>query len=142
MVVPVASNTTPLDTFCVVKTEVSATSNKVNAEECMWCIARRYGLSAQELAELNDIDSRAALRPGQKLLVAGTLTVAHTSLIDTRRKIVYTVRKGDTLARVSKRYDVSVQQLRKWNKLNKKTSRLRAGRQLTVYVDMLADVKP
>ena len=142
LVVPVASNAAPLDAPRTGRAEVSAASHKVGAGESLWSIARRYGLSTQELAELNDIDSRAALRPGQKLLVAGTSAVANTSLIDTRRKIVYTVRKGDTLARVSKRYDVSVQQLRKWNKLNKKTSRLRAGRQLTVYVDMLADAKP
>lgn len=47
-----------------------------------------------------------------------------------RRTVVYTVRKGDTLGKIAKRFRVSVPQLRRWNGL--KADRIRAGRRLRV----------
>lgn len=141
LVVPVANGAAPLDVPLPAARETSAQFHTVAAGESLWIIGRRYGLSARKLAELNGIDPRATLRPGQRLQVGTPVTLADSRLIDTRRKIVYTVRKGDTLARVSRRYDVSVQQLRKWNNIKKKSPRLVPGQQLTVYVDMLADAK-
>ena len=141
LVVPVANGAAPLDMPLLESKKTSAEFHTVSAGEGLWSIGRRYGLSAQKLAELNGIDPRATLRPGQRLQVGTAAPLADTRLIDTRRKIVYTVRKGDTLARVSQRYDVSVQQLRKWNNIKKKKPRLVPGQQLTVHVDMLADAK-
>lgn len=139
--VPITSGAVPLDPSHPVQKELSAQSHTVARGENLWGIARRYGVSAPALAELNNIDRRTKLRPGQKLLVSSQSTFISTDLIDTRRKIVYTVRKGDTLAKVSKRYDVSEPQLRKWNNIKKKRPRLHAGQRLIVYVDMLADAK-
>lgn len=106
----------------------------------MWQLARRHGVTVDELARWNGISSRAPLRVGQRLVVRNGTVIDRTavSLIDTERKIVYTVRRGDTLAGISKRYNVPVSQLQKWNGLEKKT-RLRAGQRLTVHIDMLAD---
>jgi membrane-bound lytic murein transglycosylase D len=44
----------------------------------------------------------------------------------------YTLRRGDTLASVAKEFEVTVAQIRKWNRLNVK-SKLRPGRVLVMY---------
>lgn len=115
-------------------------THTVAAGDTLWQLARRHGVTVDELARWNGISSRAPLRVGQRLVVRNGTVIDRTavSLIDTERKIVYTVRRGDTLAGISKRYNVPVSQLQKWNGLEKKT-RLRAGQRLTVHIDMLAD---
>ncbi len=48
------------------------------------------------------------------------------------RKIIYKVRKGDTLFTIAQRYKVSMRQLRKWNKLGPR-SVLKVGQKLVIY---------
>lgn len=47
-----------------------------------------------------------------------------------RQTVVYTIRKGDTLARIAKKFHVTVGQIKRWNRL--KGDRLRAGQRLRV----------
>jgi membrane-bound lytic murein transglycosylase D len=53
------------------------------------------------------------------------------------RRVSYTLHRGQTLATVAEKYDVSPAQLRKWNGLHKDQS-LKPGRHLTVFVPLLA----
>lgn len=104
-------------------------------------IARRYGVSMSELANWNGIGKKSLLRTGQILSIrvatpAPTLTAGP---ISTKRTIVYTVKRGDTLALISKRYDISVKQVKAWNGIKRK-QRLRSGQRLTLHLDMIADV--
>lgn len=46
-------------------------------------------------------------------------------------RIVYKVKKGETLAKIAKRYDVSERDIRSWNK--KHNSTLQAGERLVIY---------
>jgi len=68
-----------------------------------------------------------------------TLAIAATHLVPMaeaarrgprRQTVVYTIRKGDSLARIARRFHVTVGQLKRWNGL--KGDRLRAGRTLRV----------
>jgi len=43
----------------------------------------------------------------------------------------YTVRRGDTLSGIARRFAVTVQELQGWNNMGRSTS-LRAGQQLTI----------
>ncbi|MFL6870692.1 MAG: LysM peptidoglycan-binding domain-containing protein [Candidatus Azotimanducaceae bacterium] len=52
------------------------------------------------------------------------------------RKIAYTVRVGDSLARIAKRFGVGITDLAKWNRL-KVQEYLQPGQRLTVYVDAI-----
>lgn len=51
----------------------------------------------------------------------------------THQAISYRIRRGDTLARISRRYGVSMANLQDWNKLNNPGDII-AGRSLTIYV--------
>ena len=59
-----------------------------------------------------------------------------TTYQDIFRKIAYRVRKGDSLARIAKRFQVTVKDLAKWNRLDVKRY-LQPGQRLTIYMDVL-----
>jgi membrane-bound lytic murein transglycosylase D len=46
------------------------------------------------------------------------------------------VRKGDSLARISQRFNVKVSELRDWNSL-RNNEYLRPGQRLTLFVDVI-----
>ena len=54
----------------------------------------------------------------------------------TLRRISYTVRQGDSFARISSRFKVSVNDLQRWNKAAARQKYLRPGQKLTLYVDV------
>ena len=107
-------------------------------------IAKRLGVSTDELVKLNNLDSRK-LRIGQVLVVPGTDTKAKETLAaDNDRGDTtpdkkgaqntapseYIVKKGDTLYVLSKTFGVSVERIKKYNNL--KNSNLRVGQRLVL----------
>jgi len=54
------------------------------------------------------------------------------------QRIGYRVRRGDSLARISQKFKVSINQLKRWNKSRLRTdSLLRPGQHLTLFVDIM-----
>jgi membrane-bound lytic murein transglycosylase D len=51
------------------------------------------------------------------------------------RRVYYTVRRGQTLATVAEKFDVSQAQIRRWNELSKRAT-LRPGRELVLFVPL------
>ena len=88
---------------------------------------------------------RDTLRPGRKLLIweqpqwrkAVVTTHGNSPAVtgETRRRVRYTVRRGESLWQISRRFNVSVSSLRKWNSL-RKGDYLQPGQKLMVYVDV------
>ena len=103
--------------------------------DTLWEIARKHKLSVAELRKLNHMDKKQVIRKGMKLLVRpGTESkVAKAAKPAAPAKVAktYTVAKGDTLWLIAKRHKVSVDELRKLNKL-KKGQYLRKGMKLVV----------
>ncbi len=52
------------------------------------------------------------------------------------RRVYYTVRRGQTVASVAEKFDVSPAQVRRWNELPKHTAALKPGRELVVLVPL------
>jgi membrane-bound lytic murein transglycosylase D len=85
--------------------------------------------------------------PGRKLVIwtdAAEEKVASTNPArfthpfssSTRQRIGYIVRSGDSLATISQRFRVSVDNVMRWNKLDGKKY-LQPGQRLTLYVDVI-----
>ncbi|MFD1797443.1 M23 family metallopeptidase [Paracoccus aurantiacus] len=55
---------------------VSATTHKVESGETGWSIARKYGVSAQELAAANGLDAAMPIRIGQTLKIPARVVTA------------------------------------------------------------------
>ncbi len=73
---------------------------------------------------------------GQLATTSGTRADSEAA-VPRFRRVNYTLHRGQTLATVADKYDVSPAQLRKWNGLHKDQS-LKPGRQLVVFVPLPA----
>ena len=89
-------------------------------------VAPRFGLSVAKLKSINGLSARSKLSNGQELLVplngedADTEFEAfNTHLVPTEKSaghsVEHTVKKGETLSSLSRRYHVSVAKLQSWN---------------------------
>lgn len=108
--------------------------------ESFWSISRRYGVTTRQLSAWNGMAPGDPLPVGRKLVVWTDEDVApsvsqNLGPGNTTRKLRYTVRNGDSLYRIASRFRVTVNELMRWNKIDKNKI-LRPGQRLTMYVDV------
>lgn len=113
---------------------------KVKSGDSLWTIARAHKVNVRRLASWNAMATRDTLSIGQKLIVwknPATTTAqqtAPTSPAAISRTIGYKVRNGDSLYVIASRFNVSVDDIKRWNHLNKRY--LQPGQKLKLYVDI------
>ncbi|MCW8845269.1 MAG: LysM peptidoglycan-binding domain-containing protein, partial [Gammaproteobacteria bacterium] len=92
---------------------VSKTEHMVKSGESFWSIGRKYGVSTRDLAKWNGMAPGDTLGAGRTLVVWTGKTPVQVggSRSDQVRKVTYTVRQGDSLARISSRFRVSVSEI-------------------------------
>jgi len=105
----------------------------VRSGDSLWSIARSHKVSVTQVSKWNQLATDSVLRPGQRLVIwkDGKATDNSKQV----RKVTYTVRSGDSLYRISKKYNVSIKELRRWNNLTK-DKHLQPGQNLKLYVDV------
>jgi len=118
---------------------VSWKTYRPNKGDTLESIAKKHGLSLAQLKEVNGIPARTRTVPS--LLVVPLNAAASSGMhklpimyappipIRTQR-IFHTVRAGETFASIAKRYGVAIEDLKRWNPINK----LAAGQKLAVEV--------
>ncbi|WP_246480483.1 LysM peptidoglycan-binding domain-containing protein [Motiliproteus sediminis] len=110
----------------------------VRPGDSFWKIAREYGVGVRELASWNQMAPGDPLRVGRKLVVwqpQGELVASNGSR-QVIRKVGYTVRNGDSLARIASRFKVRVSDIKRWNNEVASAKYLQPGQQLTLFVDV------
>jgi membrane-bound lytic murein transglycosylase D len=128
----------------------------VRPGESLSTIARKLRVSKTDLAEANYLSTRSRVRAGQKLMIPRAPASAMAARVDrpapvaeSRRavesvvaraptaepsgaaRIVYRVKRGDTLASIARLFRTSVASLRMWNHL--RGSHIAAGDRLTIF---------
>jgi len=99
----------------------------VRRGDSLWTIARRNGMNVNTLALMNGMQPGDALRAGQRIrLSSGS---EHT----THRRLLYTVRDGDTVSQIAELFQCSVPQLLAWNGLTP-ASHLHTGQKLRIHL--------
>lgn len=93
--------------------------------DSLYSIARQYGITVDELKMKNKLTSDS-LSVGQELVIPERGSVPPT----TETNVVYTVKSGDNLYSISRIYQVTVDELRKYNNLT--TDMLMVGQQLRI----------
>jgi len=97
---------------------------KLRPNESLQQVATRFGLPLETLRTVNGIGARAKVPVGHALLVptqapsdatVASLQNAVFTTVPSGRTLYHRVRKGETLASIAARYDVSTQDLRSWN---------------------------
>jgi membrane-bound lytic murein transglycosylase D len=103
----------------------------VRRGDSLWAIARRHGMNVNTLALLNGMQPGDPLRAGQRIRLAGGESghAAHAHV----RRVVYTVRSGDTVALIAQLFQCSVPQILAWNGLSSHT-RIHAGQKLRIHL--------
>ncbi len=89
----------------------------VRRGDTLWSISRRYGISLRKLCKLNHISKHTKLRVGMRLRVNSKITSLNTG--KKSAFIKHRVRKGETLYSISKRYNVRVKDIKKYNKIRR-----------------------
>lgn len=98
-------------------------------------IAKRYGMSAKQLMALNHLKS-PKVKAGQVLMVQGgaapekKATKTASNKDKPAGKMVYVVRRGDTLDEIARKFDVATNDLQRWNNL--RGSRITPGHKLKI----------
>ncbi len=115
---------------------------RVQAGDTLASIAVKFGVSTDDLCRWNNLDPEAVLRAGDRVLVGeaqeppcvtcGPAGRKSTGSEATGREglIRHRVKRGENLYQIARLYDVSVQQVRSWNRLE--GSRIYAGQVLTI----------
>jgi membrane-bound lytic murein transglycosylase D len=111
----------------------------VKKGDTIWNIGQRFSVSGKDIAAWNKITTHTALALGQKLTIkAASQQVATARAVATPpigiRSISYTVKQGDSLAQISRKFNVSIADLRKWNPPAVSNS-LTPGKKLKVIIN-------
>src|SRR5438046_4235842 len=106
---------------------VSWRRHRVEAGETLTSIAKKYHVTAAAIGSANSLQARAALDPGEKLIIPAASPQAEAK----RHLVSYRVRKGDTFLGIADRFSVDSDDLKKWNRL--KANRVSRGMVLRIY---------
>jgi membrane-bound lytic murein transglycosylase D len=124
---------------------------RVDEGETLASLAAQHGLGVEQLASVNALTADSVLQTGTPLVLP--LEVARTPLRGrvedvgvqiarrSSRRMMITVRSGDTLTRIAARYGVSARDLARLNKLSAK-SRLRSGQRLLLNLPNAGVARP
>ena len=97
-------------------------------------IAKRYRTSVTAIARLNRLSRNYLIRPGQRLKVPGRgrsyVSARPFQLIKDGEKLVYIVRRGDSLYRIANSFSTTVQRIKKENNL--RSDNLSIGQKLVI----------
>lgn len=88
-----------------------SSTHRVGEGDTLYNIAQRYNLSVADLITANNL-SGSNIRRGQVLKVASAQPSAQNNI----RNVSYTVRQGDTLNTIASRFNVDVNDIRRWNR--------------------------
>jgi membrane-bound lytic murein transglycosylase D len=128
-------------------------SHIVQEGDTFWDLARYHRVGVRQLAKWNSMAPRDRLQAGQQLIIWSRRGSDSVSAADSEdfidienvsapprrsitKRIGYRVRNGDSLARISSKFRVSIAQLKSWNQSLHNTKYLRPGQWLTLIVDV------
>ena len=114
---------------------------RVHRGDTLWSIAHRHHMSVHALASLNGLHRNEILRPGERLRISAGVREARRlfagvgrSVDRGVRRVIYTVRSGDTLWRIARHFQVKVAQIVSWNEMTLRRPIL-AGEKLMILAD-------
>ena len=118
----------------------------VRKGDTLGLIARKYGTTPSQLVQANNLGKTPVLKVGRSLIIpmsgvtpppqlsaaksSGPRTTAARTASAAAQTTSYTVRPGDTLAKIATRYHTSVEKLKSMNHLS--TTRLTVGKRLVI----------
>ncbi|WAK04201.1 LysM peptidoglycan-binding domain-containing protein [Methylobacter sp. YRD-M1] len=109
----------------------------VKKGDTFWKIGQNFSVSGKDIASWNKLTLASSLAPGQKLIIKGgeqQLVTSSSAESNPFRLIHYTVKPGDSLMKITRKFNVSLTDLRKWNS-DTIGKALRPGQKIKILVD-------
>ncbi len=100
---------------------------EVQAGETVWSISKAFSISHQKILFANNLTQNATLKKGQLIYIP-----SGKSPSGKKKKMTYTVKDGDSLYLIAKRFSVRVTDIKRWNKLSGRY--LKTGQKLILYI--------
>ncbi|MEQ8583564.1 MAG: LysM peptidoglycan-binding domain-containing protein [Marinoscillum sp.] len=98
----------------VPESKPTADFHEVEPGESLWGISRKYNLTVEEVRSWNGLTAESTINPGQKLLIKPLEKEDEPSDPHT----THIVKGGDSLYKIAKTYDMTVQELMELNQMN------------------------
>lgn len=105
------------------------TTVKVKTNDTVWGLSQKYGVSVKSIEQLNNVASNHLINVGQTLTIP---SASKTSTKSTSTTTTYTVKSGDTLWAIAKKYNTTVAKLRALNNISANSSLILVGQNLKV----------
>ena len=111
-------------------------THRVRSGEALSVIAKKYGVSAYKIASFNNLPSQNKIRAGQSLKIPipdgrPVKTYRQTSEPSVVRNGAYTVRSGDSFWSISRKFNLTVSQLKRMNP-SQRPDRLQPGQKINI----------
>ena len=91
----------------------------VSEGDTLWGIAKKYNLDVRDLARMNSLNVNEYLQLGQQLSI-GNKNI-HRNIESKKRTILYSVKQGDNLYKISELFDVTIKSIEEINNFNEST---------------------
>ncbi len=110
----------------------AAKTHKIKKNDTLYSLAKKYHVSVNDVKSANNlVDSH--LRCGDMLIIPSKSSAKNRNAVTGKKKLAgntYVVKKGDNLAKISKKTGVQVAELKRLNHIHK--NRLKSGRVLVL----------
>ena len=91
----------------------------VSEGDTLWSIAKKYNLNVNNLARMNSLNKNEYLQLGQQLSI-GNKNI-YRNMESKKRTILYSVKQGDNLFKISELFDVTISSIEEINKFSNPT---------------------
>ncbi len=139
--IPAGKKETFLKNFAAVPPEqkIKWERHEVKRGETLSGIAKQYQTSPEAICDINGL-KKSRVNPGKHLLIpidsngkAQGMSYLTPEQSSKQQQILYRVRRGETLSKIARRHNVSVADIKQWNKGI--GAPLRAGQKIKLVVD-------
>lgn len=98
-------------------------------------IAQHFNIDQDDIINWNKLPKKALLKPGQKIIIKKSADIAVAATVPTIKQIIYTVKTGESLGQISKKFNINVTDLRKWNSVPRNSADIKPGAKLKLLVE-------
>lgn len=131
LIIPIGRSTPTVSYSKVSYSTRNGKSNyySIRRGDTLYSVAKRFRCTVEQLCSWNGFSSGHTLRVGETLVVRNAQTATNSP--HDNKKIVYHVKRGDTLGAIASNYRTDVNSIMRWNHLRE--SDINPGDRLTIY---------
>ena len=91
----------------------------ISEGDTLWSIAKKYNLNVRDLASMNSLNKNDYLQLGQQISI-GNKNI-YRNMESKKRTILYSVKQGDNLYKISQLFDVTIESIQEINNFSEST---------------------